>query len=123
MGILYSKSIGVLAAKGKYIFPLDNDDMFLDKDVFETVTNIAESGSFDIVEFKGIESFVGSSDISKNTIKNIHFTRRKKVLNLVMIQPELGKFPVQPYPNLIGYNVYDAYIWENALKQKCIKKQ
>ena len=30
MGALYSKSIGVLSAKGKYIFPLDNDDMFLD---------------------------------------------------------------------------------------------
>ena len=48
MGTLYSRSIGTLAAKGKYIFPLDNDDMFLDKDVFEIITNIAESGYFDI---------------------------------------------------------------------------
>jgi len=55
MGILYSRSIGALSAKGKYIFVLDNDDMFLDKDVFQTITKIAEKGIFDIVEFKGIE--------------------------------------------------------------------
>ena len=54
MGTLYSRCIGVLATKGKYIFPLDNDDMFLDKDVFETIANVAESGPFDLIEFKGI---------------------------------------------------------------------
>ena len=41
MGILYSRSIGALSSKGKYIFSLDNDDMFLDFDVFSTITNIA----------------------------------------------------------------------------------
>ena len=50
-GILYSRCIGALSAEGKYIFPLDNDDMFLDEDVFSTITNIAEKGFFDIVEF------------------------------------------------------------------------
>ena len=30
---VYSRSIGVLQAKGKYIFPLDNDDMLFDDDV------------------------------------------------------------------------------------------
>ena len=29
MGTLYSRSIGALNAKGKYIFALDNDDLFL----------------------------------------------------------------------------------------------
>ena len=56
MGILYSRSIGALNAKGKYIFPLDNDDMFLDKDVFQTISNIADKGDFDLVEFKGVFS-------------------------------------------------------------------
>lgn len=32
MGILYTRCMGTLIAKGKFIFPLDNDDMFLDKD-------------------------------------------------------------------------------------------
>ena len=35
MGILYSRSVGVLSSKGKYIFCLDNDGMFLDFDVFQ----------------------------------------------------------------------------------------
>ena len=54
MGILYTRSIGSLAAKGKYIFPLDNDDMFLDKDVFQTITDRADKGNFDIIEFRGV---------------------------------------------------------------------
>jgi len=29
MGTLYSRSVGTLVAKGSYIFPLDNDDLFL----------------------------------------------------------------------------------------------
>ena len=36
-GILYSRSIGVLSAKGKYLFSLDNDDMFLDQNVFSII--------------------------------------------------------------------------------------
>ena len=51
MGILYSRSVGVLSSKGKYIFSLDNDDMFLDFDVFSIITNIANEGNFDVVEF------------------------------------------------------------------------
>ena len=31
--ILYSRSIGVLISKGKYIFNLDNDDMYFDLNV------------------------------------------------------------------------------------------
>ena len=105
MGTLYSRSIGVLAAKGKYIFPLDNDDMFLDNNVFKTITNIAESGSFDIVQFKGVESLRGFPDILKNKIKDISFTRHKE-LNIVMHQPELGKYPVRYNHNLNGYDIY-----------------
>ena len=37
MGILYSRCIGVLSAKGKYIVPLDHDDFFFDDDVFEFI--------------------------------------------------------------------------------------
>ena len=34
MGILFTKSIGVLKARGKYIFPLDDDDMIIIDDLF-----------------------------------------------------------------------------------------
>ena len=92
MGILYSRSIGALSAKGKYIFVLDNDDMFLDKDVFQTITKIAEKGIFDIVEFKGIESTKGENDdILKNSIRDTKWEYHP--LNLVLYQPALGNYP------------------------------
>ena len=65
MGILYSRCIGTLSAKGNYIFSIDNDDMFLNSDVFTTITKITNEGNFDIVEFKGI-----LSKISNNILNN-----------------------------------------------------
>ena len=121
MGTLYSRSIGVLAAKGKYIFPLDNDDMFLDKDVFKTITNIAEIGPFDLVEFKGIESLKGISHFYNSSIKDISFTRRKK-LNLIMYQPELGNYPIRLNKNLDGYDINDAYLWAKCIKTEKYQK-
>lgn len=56
MGTLYTRSVGSLSSIGKYIFPLDSDDMFLDKDVFTTISNIADKGNFDLVVFKYIKS-------------------------------------------------------------------
>ena len=38
MGTLYTRCIGSLSAKGKYIYPLDNDDMFLDRDILYNIT-------------------------------------------------------------------------------------
>ena len=42
MGALYSRNIGILKAKGKYVMNLDNDDMFMDSDVFDTIFEEAE---------------------------------------------------------------------------------
>ena len=48
MGILYSRCIGALNAKGKYITPLDHDDFFFDDDVLEVIYEEAERTNFDI---------------------------------------------------------------------------
>ena len=48
MGTLYSRCIGVLKAKGKYILALDNDDLFMNENVFDTVFQEAEKGNYDI---------------------------------------------------------------------------
>jgi hypothetical protein len=56
METLYTRSVGSLSAKGKYIFPIDSDDMLLDKDVFSTISNIADKGNFDLVVFNTIKS-------------------------------------------------------------------
>ena len=54
MGTLYSRSIGALATKGKYLFPLDNDDMFLDTDAFNYIFYEANNNNYDIVKFRGL---------------------------------------------------------------------
>ena len=63
MGVLFSRSIGVLSSKGKFIFTLDNDDMFLNYDIFDTITRIGEEGKFDIVEFKGLSNKYYEKDL------------------------------------------------------------
>ena len=39
MGVLYSRSIGVLSSKGKWLFTLDNDDLFLNDDILDSIFN------------------------------------------------------------------------------------
>ena len=54
MGTLYSKSIGVLYAKGKYIHSLDSDDMFCNKNYFSLSYNKAIEGDYDFVNSNGL---------------------------------------------------------------------
>ena len=50
--ILYSKSLGALNAKGKYILELDQDDMFISDYAFETLYNLAEKKDLDLLQFR-----------------------------------------------------------------------
>ena len=47
-GTLYSRNLGVLSSKGKYIFHIDNEDMFLDNKVFKIVYKEAFKTKIDI---------------------------------------------------------------------------
>ena len=87
MGTLYSRSIGAMAAKGEYIFNLDNDDMVLDKDVYYTITNYADKTGFDIIGFKAVYSCYGQN-ILTNKIKENYFSHQTR--DHVLLQPELG---------------------------------
>ena len=124
MGTLYSRCIGVLSAKGKYIFPLDNDDMFLDEDVFKTITNIAEKGNFDIVEFRGIQSKKGKNDILNNKRKATAHTYLP--LNSVLYQPTLGNYQIWRGQNFDNLHVKIIYLWAKCIRTeiyvKTIKK-
>ena len=50
--ILYSKSIASLNAHGKYIIQLDQDDMFIKDDVFDTLYSEAVKYNLDIIQFR-----------------------------------------------------------------------
>ena len=54
MGSLYSKSIGVLYAKGEYIQSLDSDDMLCNQKYLSLVYDEATKGNYDFIESKAL---------------------------------------------------------------------
>ena len=80
MGILYSRSIGVLSSKGKYIYCLDNDDLFYDRFLFNNIYNITENKDYDIVEFKCFYVTKYSSQLKLSDIKDSPFNLSKMLL-------------------------------------------
>ena len=115
MGILYSRSIGALSAKGKYIFPIDNDDMFLGEEIFSSITFIADKGNFDIVEFKGMQTRQKGNKIF-NKLEDTNWGNHK--LNLVLFQPELGDYSLRASKKMGDYDKYDVYLWNKCIKTK-----
>ena len=113
MGILYSRSIGALSGKGKYIFPLDQDDMLLDKDIYSTITNIAEKGGFDLVGYRIIFSTFGLN-ILQSHISEYYFSDH--VNNKVLYQPELGLYPLRPGKSFDNYDIKDVFLWNKCIK-------
>ena len=78
--ILYSKSIGVLNSKGKYIIELDQDDMFIGDNAFDILYEESEKYELDILNFGHIDvfnnyEFYKKKNLSKN--KNIILKRPK----------------------------------------------
>lgn len=118
MGVLYSRSIGVLSAKGKFIFTLDNDDLFLNNDIFDTITTIGEEGKFDIVEFKGISNKYYEKDILNSYIVNSNFSHENP---FILFQPELGRFPIFFGKDIDSYHFRDIYLWGKCIRTKIYK--
>ena len=120
MGTLYSRCIGSLSAKGKYIFPLDNDDIFLDNDVFHKIAiETAEKYDLDIVEFRAIETH-GISNFFKRRVWFAWLNNHKK--GHLVFQPELARFPLRPNKIINKYHMSDVYIWAKCIKTEIYKK-
>ena len=115
MGTFYSRSIGALKAKGKYIFVLDNDDIFFNENIFEKIFQIAEINDYDIVEFKSFN--IPNYQPNINEIKEGDFTQHKN--NTILKQPNLGIFPISKNER---YHANDNLIWGKCIKSKIYKK-
>ena len=114
MGTLYSRSIGVLQAKGKYIFPLDNDDMFFDDDVFNVIYGEAYNSNYDIVGFNTINAFNYKARIEE--MKNgchMHDT------NFTIYKPELSLFGISDNGR---FKVIEVHIWSKCIKNSIYKR-
>ena len=91
MGQFYSRFIGSIASKGKYIFPLDSDDMYLINDTFDEVHIELEKNKPDILLFNGIKSLNFN-----NFFKNENISLFREYINIednnkLLYQPEIAK--------------------------------
>ena len=62
-GTLYSKTIGVINAKGKYVMTLDHDDFYANEKVFYTLYNEAEKYNLDLLGFASINTTIGDDHL------------------------------------------------------------
>ena len=83
-GILYTKTKGVLLAKGKYVMTLDDDNKYLQRDAFTTLYSEAEKYNLDIVKFRFVQSTMFSC---KEVFKN-----ERKYETSIIYQPKLSNF-------------------------------
>jgi len=114
-GILYSRSIGALNARGRYIMALDNDDLFL-YGIFTKSYEEAKRNNLDIIEFSGFEILHdGYVDANKITIP---IFLRYKEDNVVVKQPELSKFFYVKKNNTYSYDFKDVFVWGKLIKRK-----
>ena len=108
-GTLYSRNIGVLSSKGKYIFQIDNEDMFFENNILRKVYKEALKSKIEIIGFKAIR---GNSYFSKD-IEMYDDPFHMHTNNLIIKQPELGFFSI--YNN-------DCHIWGKCIFNKLYKK-
>ena len=110
MGTLYSRSVGVLEAKGKYITCLDHDDLFIDKDLFDMIYEETNEEYFDIVSFKAFDTH------NLKVFEDDYLADNKN--SKTLYQPELGIFSFRRSEPLFHNNilVWGKFIRTNVYK-------
>ena len=123
MGTLYSRNIGVLTARGKYIFPLDNDDLLFNPKIFGLLFKEGINKNYDIIGFKVIYGLNYYSKVErmfdepfiKNKNDNIVYQPKLKFLSIKnkdyhiwgkLIKKEIYKYAI----NLMGKKRYSVYL-------------
>jgi glycosyltransferase involved in cell wall biosynthesis len=118
MGTLYTRSFGILKSQGKYIMNLDNDDLFIDVDVFDAVYEEAERGDYDIVGFGAVDG--PTYDPLLPQMVDDFFHHHKD--GLIIHQPELTYFPISKNKK---FRANDYHVWGRLVKtdlyQKAVK--
>ena len=118
MGTLYTRSFGILQSQGKYIMNLDNDDLFIDVDVFDAVYEEAEKGDYDIVGFGAVDG--PTYDPLLPQMVDDFFHHHKD--GLIIHQPELTYFPISKNKK---FRANDYHVWGRLVKtdlyQKAVK--
>ena len=114
MATLYSRNIGILFSKGHYILNLDNDDLFLNVDLFDVLYKEAEIGNFDLIGFSAVESDSYDSSIQKMKNSKLHDHKD----GLTVYQPELTYFAISKNNK---FNINDVHVWGRLTKADIYK--
>ena len=115
-GTLYSRSIGALNSKGKYIMSIDNDDYFINN-IFNICYDESEKNGIDILEFSGFEywdSILNFKNIS------IPYYLQNKINNVIIYQPQLSTLMYKKKKQ--NYSIIDGYIWGKSINSRIYKK-
>ena len=119
-GALYSKSLGILKARGKYTIILDSDDLFINEQIFYLCFNEAVKNNIDIIEFSGFWSKLGKFNLN-GKLPIIPLYLRYKNHNEYVKQPELSRFLYKTLDNG-KYKLIDGYLTGKCIKTNTLKK-
>ena len=117
-GILYTRSIGTLNSKGKYIFPINSGDIFIN-DIFHICEEEAELNNIDILEFSGYNYSI--SNLTVSSIPNQLFLKYRKYGEIIL-QPDLSNFMYKNKNESNIYEMIDELIWGKCIKSNIYKK-
>ena len=117
-GALYSKTKGVLNAKGKYVMVLDVDDLYAIENAFSSLYEEAEKNKLDILGFTSIQG-----NLENNTFINKSF--HNDFETPIISQPELSErsYIKNKDGKIIGVrDVIWCYIFKTEFFKKVIKE-
>ena len=108
-GILYTKSFGVTQAQGKYILIIDQDDIYINKNLFKILYDTAIKNDLDIVQFRYNNYF-----LKNNLFSYGGNNQDEETFNIIIRQPELGD--IQLYLNESLYKTF--FLWDKLIKRE-----
>ena len=116
MGALYSRSIGVLISSGRYIFPLDNDDLFFSDNIFDNILKATNENYYDIVGFRAFR--IGNYGDPYEKITDL-YKYKYYPINISVHQPELSIWMIT---NKGKFKPHDVTIWAKGIKNEIYKE-
>ena len=108
--ILYSKSLGALYANGKYIILLDQDDMFIGEEAFDSLYNKAEEDNIDLIQFQD------------KLVKKFNYPDKVEAYNDQFINHHEETYIYQPNIKYQYFGDYNFLLWGLLIKSDCYKK-